>query len=248
MVRGRKKDLTAPPTRQLTLQRDYRARKARYISELEERCSRAEGENARLRRELEVARATIPFASPREVVQMSSELLRDLAKASASIVRFQEITAPRTLALTPDDNFLHRRQPPISSYSHSPAGPTGFRPPSFPCPGPLSQPVTLPSLHAHARNEPPARLTLPNQVLPIHGQPIDRIPSRSSSASPQPSEARSSPSLESTCCGGYIDCNSECCGGLLDCTGLVESEGESEGQGDQDSGRKSPNHHTSKLD
>ncbi|OJA17843.1 hypothetical protein AZE42_03316 [Rhizopogon vesiculosus] len=67
MVRGRKKDLTVPPTRQLTLQRDYRARKARYISELEERCSRAEEENVRLRRELELARATIPFAPPREV-------------------------------------------------------------------------------------------------------------------------------------------------------------------------------------
>lgn len=69
MVRGRKKNLTVPPTRQLTLQRDYRARKAQYLSELEERCSRAEEENARLRRELELARAAIPFVSPREVVR-----------------------------------------------------------------------------------------------------------------------------------------------------------------------------------
>jgi len=68
MVRGRKKDLTAPLTRQLALQRDYRARKARYLSELEQRCSRAEEENALLRRELELARAAIPFASPHEVV------------------------------------------------------------------------------------------------------------------------------------------------------------------------------------
>lgn len=68
MVRGRKKDLTVPPTRQLTLQRDYRARKARYITELEQRCLKAEEENTRLRRELELARAAMPFTSPHEVV------------------------------------------------------------------------------------------------------------------------------------------------------------------------------------
>ena len=68
MVRGRKKDLTVPPTRQLTLQRDYRARKAQYLFELEQRCLRAEEENTRLRRELEQARAAMPFASPHEVV------------------------------------------------------------------------------------------------------------------------------------------------------------------------------------
>jgi hypothetical protein len=59
MTRGRKKDLTIPPTRALAQQRDYRARKAQYVSELEERCRRTEGENAQLRKELELARAGI---------------------------------------------------------------------------------------------------------------------------------------------------------------------------------------------
>jgi len=63
MTRGRKKDMTIPPTRSLVQQRDYRARKAHYIAELEGRCRKAEDENRRLRQELEVARAnmSMPF-------------------------------------------------------------------------------------------------------------------------------------------------------------------------------------------
>jgi hypothetical protein len=63
MTRGRKKDLTIPPTRSLVQQRDYRARKAHYVAELEDRCRRAEEENKQLRQELEVARAnmSVPF-------------------------------------------------------------------------------------------------------------------------------------------------------------------------------------------
>lgn len=152
---------------------------------------------------------------------MSSELLRDLANASASIARFQEITAPRVLAPASDDNSSHHRQPPTPSYySQSLAGSTGLRPLSPPYQSSTSQPVSLPSLRAHALHEPPARLAPPARVLfPIRGQPIDRT-TTPSPASPQ-SSTRSSPSLESSCCGGYIDC-----------TDLVEEEGE----GNQDSG------------
>lgn len=57
MARGRKKDLTIPPTRALTQQRDYRARRARYVTSLEERCRRVEEENARLREELAAVKA-----------------------------------------------------------------------------------------------------------------------------------------------------------------------------------------------
>lgn len=57
MTRGRKKDLTIPPTRALVQQRDYRARKAQYVSELEERCARAEEENIQLRKDLAVVRS-----------------------------------------------------------------------------------------------------------------------------------------------------------------------------------------------
>jgi cell shape-determining protein MreC len=50
-------DYSIPQTRALTTQRAYRARKAQYLQDLEERCQVAETENARLRAELAVARA-----------------------------------------------------------------------------------------------------------------------------------------------------------------------------------------------
>ena len=59
MTRGRKKDLTISPSRTLVQQRDYRARKAHYIANLEVRCRRAEEENTRLRKELDEARALL---------------------------------------------------------------------------------------------------------------------------------------------------------------------------------------------
>jgi hypothetical protein len=63
MTRGRKKDLTIPPTRALVQQRDYRARKANYVSDLEERLRKAEEENAQLRRDLTLARAGVATPS-----------------------------------------------------------------------------------------------------------------------------------------------------------------------------------------
>jgi hypothetical protein len=59
MTRGRKKDLTIPPTRSLVQQRDYRARKASYIASLEERCRKVEEENAHLKKELMHMRAQL---------------------------------------------------------------------------------------------------------------------------------------------------------------------------------------------
>lgn len=64
MTRGRKKDLTIPPTRALAQQRDYRARKARYLAELEEHCRRVEQENALLKQEIESLKAGLPFTAP----------------------------------------------------------------------------------------------------------------------------------------------------------------------------------------
>ena len=71
MTRGRKKDLTIPASRALAQQRDYRARKAKYIAELEERCQRAEQESAELRKQLEVARTGISAS-----VACNSEIVR----------------------------------------------------------------------------------------------------------------------------------------------------------------------------
>jgi hypothetical protein len=70
MTRGRKKDLTIPTSRSLTQQRDYRARKAQYVANLERRCKVAEDENERLRKELEMVRGGLqgPFTFNPETV------------------------------------------------------------------------------------------------------------------------------------------------------------------------------------
>lgn len=243
MVRGRKRDLTAPPTRQLTQQRDYRARKARYLTELEQRCLKAEDENVRLRRELELARAAMPFGSPQEVVQVSSELLRDLVNASASIARFQQITAPRSAPVPPDDNSFHHRPPPISSYSQPPAGPSGLRSSESSSPRQASsQPITILPSHVLALQE--SRIhPAPSNRIPtlIDGQRTDRTPA-SSSASSQARATSPSPSLGSEeCCGGYIDCTQ-----LLEEKEGEDEDEEGEGERDEDFGMY---HfaHTSKL-
>lgn len=57
MTRGRRKDLTIPPSRALLQQRDYRARKAQYVADLEDRLRRSDEENAKLRKELDALRA-----------------------------------------------------------------------------------------------------------------------------------------------------------------------------------------------
>lgn len=77
MTRGRRKDLTIPPSRALLQQRDYRARKAQYVADLEDRLRRSDEENAKLRKELDAlrARATVPGnvgPSP-EVVRVPSQ-------------------------------------------------------------------------------------------------------------------------------------------------------------------------------
>lgn len=48
--------MSIPPSRALLQQRDYRARKAQYVADLELRVNRAEEENAKLKREIESLR------------------------------------------------------------------------------------------------------------------------------------------------------------------------------------------------
>ncbi|KIK09349.1 hypothetical protein K443DRAFT_671844 [Laccaria amethystina LaAM-08-1] len=94
MTRGRKKDLTIPPTRALVQQRDYRARKASYVSDLEGRLRKAEEENAQLRRDLTLARAGVATPSllyDPSMVEASAELLHNLSVAAASLSQFQEV-------------------------------------------------------------------------------------------------------------------------------------------------------------
>ncbi|KAG7449787.1 uncharacterized protein BT62DRAFT_928520 [Guyanagaster necrorhizus] len=93
MTRGRKKDLTIPPTRALTQQRDYRARRAQYVNDLEEKCRALEIENSDLRQEVRSLRVKLPSATVHnpQMVQASAQLMQDLSTASQTLARFQHV-------------------------------------------------------------------------------------------------------------------------------------------------------------
>ncbi|KAI0780089.1 hypothetical protein C8Q74DRAFT_1176930, partial [Fomes fomentarius] len=99
MTRGRRKDMTIPPSRALLQQRDYRARKAQYLAELELRVKKAEEENVVLRKEVDTLQAKLQAATPPpaqsqygpEVAAASSDLMHHLTVAAASITRFQQL-------------------------------------------------------------------------------------------------------------------------------------------------------------
>ncbi|PIL29281.1 transcription factor [Ganoderma sinense ZZ0214-1] len=91
MTRGRRKDMTIPPSRGLTQQRDYRARKAQYVADLEVRAKKAEEENIFLRKEVQYLQAKL---SRPEVTAAYSDLLHHLTIAASSIRRFQQLSGP----------------------------------------------------------------------------------------------------------------------------------------------------------
>ncbi|KAJ7727720.1 hypothetical protein B0H16DRAFT_1383290 [Mycena metata] len=136
MTRGRKKDVTIPPTRALTLQRDYRARKTQYVSDLELRCRRAEEENLRLKQEVAFLRQQKSHSatlSP-SLIQASAQLRDILAAASTSVSHFMQAALPaadETHPLTP----LH--DPLLNCQPHT--APVDFHPNSVPHPAVLSR-------------------------------------------------------------------------------------------------------------
>ncbi|KAJ3812125.1 hypothetical protein F5876DRAFT_64221 [Lentinula aff. lateritia] len=157
MTRGRKKDLSIPPTRALTQQRDYRARKAHYLTELEERCRRAEEENEQLKQEIQALRAGLPITpspldpqlSEFEVTDKlqlaaSSELMKDLSAASDALETFQQLAYPNTRVM--QTRLTPRASPSpsmSSSSSHSvPHEGSRLRPAFFP--SPASSEASLP--------------------------------------------------------------------------------------------------------
>ncbi|KAJ3718142.1 hypothetical protein C8R42DRAFT_675234 [Lentinula raphanica] len=106
MVRGRKRDMSAPLTRSLILQRDYRARKAKYISDLEIRCQKLQTENNRLSRELKELNSRLQqkevdrklgYVSTKteadlEKLQALKRVISSLRSATTSIEAFQTLT------------------------------------------------------------------------------------------------------------------------------------------------------------
>ena len=100
MTRGHKKDLTITPTRALINQRNYRARRVQYISDLEECIHSLEAENAQLRIDLEAVRAG-QAASPQasfdpQTAQTSSEPIHHLSLALASFAHFQQLSSSQS--------------------------------------------------------------------------------------------------------------------------------------------------------
>ncbi|RDB25173.1 hypothetical protein Hypma_008034 [Hypsizygus marmoreus] len=224
MTRGRKKDLTIPPTRALVQQRDYRARRAQYVVDLEERCRKAEEENLQLRSDLAAARAgqVIPPIVPNpQTAHASSELMHNLSIASASLARFQQLAfSDAQLASQsggqspgPSNNHPFSQRPSTSTNVLRPASfpsPTSFTSPgSFPSPAP-SPPYAYasapyPASSSIRGSNPPRRKRLyredsPDSVV----SPAEDSFSRRSSRSPSPL--------------------SECCGGIMDCTDLIERD------------------------
>ncbi|KAF5321378.1 hypothetical protein D9619_001520 [Psilocybe cf. subviscida] len=198
MTRGRKKDLTIPPSRTLVQQRDYRARKANYVAGLEDRCRKAEEENVTLRRELAEARARLvnPALLLPDTAQASSELLNNLRAATASLSRFQELAfasssntpvpvePPRNYTEPTLDAQLHpyfadNRQ--STEFSQAPAPPTGGR----------------------------KRLFI-ETTPPVSPESVSRR-----SISPQSNNTGSRSSSEE-CCGGILDCDALRCDGILE--------------------------------
>ncbi|KAF8918065.1 hypothetical protein CPB85DRAFT_111467 [Mucidula mucida] len=112
MTRGRKKDLTIPTTRALTQQRDYRARRAQYVSDLEEKCRALENENDSLRQEVRTLRIKLPATTVHNpaVVETSSQLMHDLSAVTQTLSRFQHLVFAEANTFPPPMPMLHPPQ------------------------------------------------------------------------------------------------------------------------------------------
>ncbi|KZT35989.1 hypothetical protein SISSUDRAFT_1064054 [Sistotremastrum suecicum HHB10207 ss-3] len=92
MVRGRRKDLTAPPSRALAQQRAYRARKEEAWTHLQERCERLEEENALLRQQLQAVtgHGAPSWTSSAAGISASSALMEHLDRAYEALGQYRQ--------------------------------------------------------------------------------------------------------------------------------------------------------------
>ncbi|KAJ3735534.1 hypothetical protein DFJ43DRAFT_1058134 [Lentinula guzmanii] len=103
MVRGRKKDMTIPVSRTIALQRDYRERKAKYVTDLEDKCKLLEEQNVRLIEEVKELRRIM---GQRELVPESG---MDLLNCRTEVKKeaFGDIMKTLSAAMTSIENFQH---------------------------------------------------------------------------------------------------------------------------------------------
>ncbi|KAJ3523474.1 hypothetical protein NMY22_g11428 [Coprinellus aureogranulatus] len=219
MTRGRKKDLTIPPTRALVQQRDYRARKAHYVAELEERVRKAEEENAQLRKDLELARASlsVPYLFNPLATELSAELQHNMSLVASSLAKFQDFARQHPLPEGPSRGL---QLPPIQNYlrpqvsARSPTSSAQDSPTLHPSPPSLHlSPVTPHTVHH------PRPLHVPEAVPPRglkrlcreDSPPSSRSESGGASGSSRDRfELQRSSTPESECCGGMFDCSELC--------------------------------------
>ncbi|OJT15781.1 hypothetical protein TRAPUB_4329 [Trametes pubescens] len=213
MTRGRRKDMTIPPSRALLQQRDYRARKAQYLADLEHRVKKAEEENMVLRQEVDSLQAKLKNAAPPpaqspygpEVAAASSDLMHHLAVASASITRFQQLAFyPGPAGTAPGGHHVNRTPITLATptYTPSPGAPPHTHKlsvsPRIELP-PLATPDRPPSDRERASYREPLPSVYPHRSLP--SSVMGPAPHHT-----HPHTHRYPGPKDPDCCGGYVDC------------------------------------------
>lgn len=217
MTRGRKKDQTIPVSRSLVLQRAYRDRKAKYVTELEERCQKAEEESERLRQELASTHATTPPNLNAVVVSSHVPFTRVIALLSC-VQRQAQTCGEMLQQLDTMKGLVHRLQ------SQALAGGTAavqdeqastgyvYTPPSF--------------FHGwYIRTNPPLRASaLPQATSAFELSVATMLAQLSAQPGPASVSVTADPSADSAD-PESIDVDSpECCGGILDCRDLCADD------------------------
>ncbi|PPQ74499.1 hypothetical protein CVT26_007959 [Gymnopilus dilepis] len=181
MTRGRKKDLTIPPTRSLLQQRDYRARKANYVATLEERCRKAEEENVQLRNELVQLRAHLTNSAvilPETPARLISPW-RLQAEASKELMQALTAASPST-SNNAGQRTNHGRETQATSQSSE----------------------EIRTVSSHGSNSQTPISFGRKRLFRDDSPPFQPPPRRTSTPLSSPS-----PVQESECCGGLVDCD-----------------------------------------